>query len=1057
MKQGNPTIGGDPVILNTLSTAVADVARRQALSASLAVLIEQNVLGYPAFSTLESYAAGSTVFNDRRLYTFKTAHAPGAWNAEEVEEANIKDLLSDLIKNALEAGEITPAMAENLKNWSERTDLAIEDTFTDRVRTTAGDQSINSDAGARLVRIKPVTDFGATALITTGFNQLRNAVAVGSGYYFLVPKLEFGSYGSAEKPNGVLFTDDQGNNLQPTVRFKPLSAGVPTSVSQGTACTYTDSHDLRFFTTPEPGYLIVSGITRESACAHIAWSRRYKEYIGIDNVNDGGGSVALAPIIAAVHDFGLLLTASRGGYTVFDEIVFEPSLARWYRRVGQVQPTWTTTPNEQEGVVTSYTHTATISDMKAGGIAECGDISLEVNANTISYTDQSNSATTDAVKYELATVVTGTQPADPDIVIEDFGLDELTGATGTAEVTIEYAQGYPDAVANLVNGGYQRRTEELESQIAALQKVVEGIGADAEGFVRIAGSSDPALKYAHYSYSQPGGFSRESVFSLLYPCLVGTKLSGDDSQIGKIKFVLKKLGARKATADDTGFTVGQAVWEDLDGVAHAIDGSEGDVMITNIEKYNAIRGRHTIDGMEYDVFLASRNAFTWQGINSEEVIRGGVSPDYVVSHQDSDGVTRMHSVFNPAWNGSYSAPTGISGAYVCSQAADGTITETYDENATLLGGAGGLHTTDLALYDGEQRAMNQNADPTKTFPWMNATAGSVEDWFALMLSEGGTFDAHKASLMGSGFCANDPATVAADWEESAAGAKNGIRIEDKDGVMRMYSLASDLKAFTGGTSSLYAGQLVNAWRNPWHIMEAYRALCHAIANGIGELQWFVMDGVKYKWRSIEGFAGPMQGEATAVVFKQLSGKMTSRFVDPTDKETSLEGNRIDLLYSTALYHGITTQVSPLYWTSGLVFTEDENGVYDAWMQRDQTKLIKTPNGEISVDTKFAFEESYEHVARYTKGSGYARNYSNKCLMLPDTDANKAGAGLHTYVCKYNYFTGGNASSGKKTVRGFLRGYIANSTLLSPLLVNGGGAPSGSYANIGFGTCVRIED
>jgi hypothetical protein len=223
MKQGNPTIGGQPVILNTVASAVADAARNRALSASLNEIVEKNVLGYPTFSTVQNYAEGDTVFYDRRLHTFTVAHAAGAWDASEVEEANVRELITALIQTALEAGDITPAVAANLANWDERNDLAIEDTFTDLVRTAAGDQSINSEAGARLVSIKPVTDFGATALVTTGFNLLRGATAVGSGWYFLVPKLGFGQYGTAEKPNGVLFTDAQGNNLKPTVRFKPLS------------------------------------------------------------------------------------------------------------------------------------------------------------------------------------------------------------------------------------------------------------------------------------------------------------------------------------------------------------------------------------------------------------------------------------------------------------------------------------------------------------------------------------------------------------------------------------------------------------------------------------------------------------------------------------------------------------------------------------------------------------------------------------------------------------------------------------------------------------------
>ena len=85
MKQGNPTIGGEAVLLNTAASAVADAARNRALSASLNVLVEKNVLGYPTFTTTQSYSSGETVFYDRRLYTFTSDHTAGAWDASQVE------------------------------------------------------------------------------------------------------------------------------------------------------------------------------------------------------------------------------------------------------------------------------------------------------------------------------------------------------------------------------------------------------------------------------------------------------------------------------------------------------------------------------------------------------------------------------------------------------------------------------------------------------------------------------------------------------------------------------------------------------------------------------------------------------------------------------------------------------------------------------------------------------------------------------------------------------------------------------------------------------------
>ena len=578
--------------------------------------------------------------------------------------------------------------------------------------------------------------------------------------------------------------------------------------------------------------------------------------------------------------------------------------------------------------------------------------------------------------------------------------------------------------------------------IKALQDIVAELETIAEGYVRVAGSSSPALSYKSYKYHEQGGFGRESVFHLFYPCLVGTPLTGSGTE-GKILHILQKL--------DYG--------HDIYGNVRVIDGSEGDVMICNIEKYYRIMGKHTIEGTEYDVFLVSRTPFTWQGIDAEEVMKGGHAPDYCVSHEDTDNVVRMHSVYNPAWNGSYTAPAGVVGKYVQSVDAEtGDIVETYDENETLLGGSGGLHTTDIALYDGEQRAMNNNPDTTKCVPWMNETAASVEDMFALMLAEGGTFDAHNATLMGSGFSSNDPATAAADWEESGSGAKNGLRVQDKNDAWKYYGLSGNVRFLFGESSGTrYAANCINSWRNPFHVMEANRAVSYAIQNGVHELEWFVFDGNKYKYRSVNGFNGPAQGEMTCVVWKLFATKAGANAKDPTDGTTSIAGNRVEILVSVALFHGITTQVSPSWWTSGLIFTEDASQNYEAYMERDQESLIKSENGEIATSENFNFETLYNHVGSFTSGEGYAKNYSNDALMLPDTNANKSGGGLHTYVGKYNWFTGGAAGSGKKLVRGFRRGSYAYSTNLSPLSMNAGNAPSVAGTSLGFGTCCRIAE
>ena len=588
-------------------------------------------------------------------------------------------------------------------------------------------------------------------------------------------------------------------------------------------------------------------------------------------------------------------------------------------------------------------------------------------------------------------------------------------------------------------------------EIAKLKAIVADIETIAEGYVRVAGSSSPALSYKSYKYHEQGGFGRESVFSLFYPCLVGTPLTGSGTE-GKVLHVLQKFGAR--TIDDS------PKWLDIYGTPHKIDGSEGDVLIVNIEPFYSINGKHTIEGTEYDVFLMSRTPFTWQGIEAEHMEKFGWSPDYTVAHQDTDDVIRMHSVYNPAWNGSYSAPVGVAGKYVYTTDPEtGDIVETYDANETLLGGAGGLHSTDIDLPTGEQYAMNNNDDPTKTVPWMNQTAEGCNRLMSLILAEGGTFDAHNANLMGSGFCSNDPATAAGDWEQAGSGAKNGMRVMDKNGEWKYYSLGGNVSFLNGATTgTVRACTVINAYRNPWHIMEAHRAVSYAIENDVHELEWFVFEGNKYKYRSVQGFNGPSHGEMTCVVWKLMATQAGANAIDPTDKATSIAGNRVEILVSTALVHGMTTQVSPSWWTSGLLFTEDENGQYECYMERDQAELVKS----IAADnydpaTPRDFETIYDHVLTVQSGDGYAKNYLNGALMLPDSNANKTGAGLHTYVGKYNWFTGDNASAGKKSVRGFLGGINALGTALSPLTMNGYASPSNTSSSIGFGTCCRIAE
>lgn len=567
----------------------------------------------------------------------------------------------------------------------------------------------------------------------------------------------------------------------------------------------------------------------------------------------------------------------------------------------------------------------------------------------------------------------------------------------------------------------------------AISQLNELFGNGVEGYVRISGVSDPNLGYLEYKHT----VGTESVFDCLKPCLVGNNFTG---RVGNILHVLNPLDW----------------YHDEFGDECKLDGSEGEVMICNVRSVYEIAQHITVRNVTYDVFLRSYVPFEWQGHPAVEIKPMGVSPHFCVAHNDDDNVTRMHSVYNPDWDGSYNAQVTAVGKYVQTQAEDGTITEEYDPTGAIFGGAGGLHTTNLALYTGEQYAMNLNDDATATVPYYNATMRSAEVMYASMVAEGGTFDAHNKSMMGSGFCCNDVA-VAADYEDTGTAASNGARYL-LNGSWVYMSLGR-----RGGTGlnpnktgeDQYNACHLNSWRSPWSCMEQQRVMMYAIEHNVQELTWFAFEGNKYKWRHVDGFAGPSEGAMTAVVWKLFSSKLDDDCEDSQTK-AAIGGCRIEYLFSSAIYRGQITDVSPSWWISGLIFTEDENGTCQAFAQRDQSKLIKSVNGSVAVDQKFDFETQYDHVGEYDAGIAYRKDYNDNALMMPKDKASQSGGSLHTYVGGYQYLNGGKASAGTKASRGFRRGYNALSANLSPVCFAGSNPPSNSNASGAFGICCEIE-
>lgn len=370
------------------------------------------------------------------------------WTSLQVTLDKVDSSISYLYKNAaMQNGSYSELSVGNLVSWKARGEKEVVDEWSDPIRTTAGSLSINSEKKAYVLLVQPKDAFSADSLISSGENLLNPNETVDGAYVFMIPKLQKGSYGTADEANGVLFVDKNGNNLKPTVRF---SSTYPTSATAGSVITpyqFDSTHAEWFYPSSGYGYFIVSGLSvaAKDVCARIGWSKNYDKYVAYSAPSEVGFTSAINAIVSTHSSVTNKMLACGN---VCDEIVFSGTTASWSRRVSAIKPTWTTTADAD---ASTYTHTATIpttnGTMKTDGSAEDldGNVTLTVLGTTVSYTDSSSTSNV-IVKYELASVATGRVTQSNEYQPNDFGIEALKNYSGNFLIRTTYYQGVPDTV-----------------------------------------------------------------------------------------------------------------------------------------------------------------------------------------------------------------------------------------------------------------------------------------------------------------------------------------------------------------------------------------------------------------------------------------------------------------------------------------------------------------------------------------------------------------------------------------------------------------------------------
>ena len=442
----------------------------------------------------------------------------------------------------LKAGRVVPAAAGDLLSWSRRalTPNTASPMSDVKVRSTAGDASIVTSVPAYFQKIVPTTHiFSGLNFRASGFNLLRltsnNGVAEkGSGdwWYIPVPKLTFVGYGAHGDNNGLILTAEGGTNINnATVYFKPFSSGVPASATDGTAATYSDAQGIRFYTTSAAGWLIISGITWASTCAHLAWSitADYSKYVSPTDANDGGTMIDLTGVGSGLGTLHKAITvadsAERTGNTSMLKTV----------RVGYSSTlTWTTVQDTvEQGATQTYTHTATISGMKSEGevsvVIGTTEQAIVVSGTTISIQDTNDQATWDALTketyYQLAVETASTITINTLVSVNDMGIEVLNATAGTATVTMLYAQGIQDTVAYIVSEWQPG----IQDEVALLAQEIEELTSALYGEM----AKDPDMKYGQPRILWGNGVPAEATI----PTNWRQFLDGGYNWIGKPAFV----------------------------------------------------------------------------------------------------------------------------------------------------------------------------------------------------------------------------------------------------------------------------------------------------------------------------------------------------------------------------------------------------------------------------------------------------------------------------------------------------------------------------------------
>ena len=254
---------GDKVAPNTLTAAVYDAAKNQALSQTLVNTPDKGALGYPSFSTVSAYAVGDVVYYQNKLWKFTSSHSAGAWDSTEVDEYSIKDLADALVQSIGGSTSLLDDLKLALGYAAEKSTIVLTAGETGKyvkcsTRAAAANANFNISAPFNV-------DACTELLIKTGYNPSDNThAALDISVIAIFEEIERAR--TVQKKNDqnqllyyVIVVDPETGSVTVTDEETTDNTGYPVYVQETyTEQRYLPNNEDRWVKIPDTGYYVAN-------------------------------------------------------------------------------------------------------------------------------------------------------------------------------------------------------------------------------------------------------------------------------------------------------------------------------------------------------------------------------------------------------------------------------------------------------------------------------------------------------------------------------------------------------------------------------------------------------------------------------------------------------------------------------------------------------------------------------------------------------------------------------------------------------------------------------